>query len=106
MATRPLRLGEVRRGGRAWNLLRHLALAWTLLWGAHLVVTVGVGAVVASTGQTKADRDSGLSMVMLIAVIYAVVWLFPTLGALLLGLFLRRPDDVEYGPDPTALPTA
>jgi hypothetical protein len=102
MCMRPLRTGEVRRGGRAWNLLRYFALAWTLLWGAHLAVTVGVGAVVAGTSESKSDRDAGLSMVVLLGGMYLVIWLVPALGALLLGALLRRSDQIERGPDPTS----
>jgi hypothetical protein len=105
MTTLPLRAGEVRRGGRASNLLRQLALAWSILWGSHLVVAAGVGVVVATTEQDRSGRDSGLSMVILIAVILAAIWLVPALGALLLGWLLRRPDVAEHGPHPTAITT-
>ena len=105
MATRPLRAGERRSGGRAWNGLRYFALSWTVLWGAQLLAALGVGAVVAGTARSEADRASGLGMVVLLAVIYGVIWFFPALGALLLGLVLRKPAVVEHGPDPTALAT-
>jgi hypothetical protein len=104
LAVRPLRRGEQRRGGRAWMLLRSFALTWTLLWGSHLVVTVGVGTVVAGTSQTRAERDSGLSMIVLVGAIFGVIWLLPALGALLLGLLLRRPEALESGPDDVAVP--
>jgi hypothetical protein len=106
LTIRPLRSGELRRGGRASNLLRHFALAWSILWGAHLAVTAGIGIVVATSEQDRSGRDSGLSMVVLISLIFAVIWLIPALGALLLGWLLRRPDAVEHGPRSTALTTS
>ena len=102
LATRPLRAGERRSGGRAWNGLRYFALAWTILWGAQVLGTLGVGVVVAGTARSEADRASGLSMVVLLAVIYGVIWFFPAVGALLLGLALRKPAIVERGPGPAA----
>jgi hypothetical protein len=105
MATRPLRAGERRAGGRAWNVLRHFALAWTILWVAQMLLTLGVGAVVAGTARSEADRVSGLGMVVLMTGIYAVLWFFPTVASLLLGLALRKPAVVERGPGPTALAT-
>jgi hypothetical protein len=40
-------------------------------------------------------------MVVLLAVIYGVLWFFPALGALLLGLVLRKPAVVEHGLGPS-----
>jgi hypothetical protein len=99
LATRPLRSGEHRSGGRAWKMLRYFALAWTILWGAQTLVTLGVGAVVAGTARSQADRASGLGMMRLMASIHGVLWFFPALGALLLGLALRKPAVVEHGLD-------
>ena len=93
------------QGGRAWNVLRYFALTWTALWGAQVLMTLGVGVVVASTARSEADRASGLSMVVLMSVIYGVLWVFPTVGAHLLGLVLRKPTTVEHGPGPTARAT-
>jgi Na+/proline symporter len=80
-------------------VLRHFALVWTLLWGAHLLVTAGVGVVLTRAAETESDRSSGLSMVVLLAVIYGVVWLVPAVGALLLGLVLRKSSVVERRPE-------
>ena len=102
LATRPLRSGERRTGGRGWNVLRYFVLVWTILWGAQMLVTLGVGAVVAGTARSEADRASGLGMVVLMAFIYGALWFFPALGALLLGLALRKRAAVEHGPTPRA----
>jgi hypothetical protein len=87
MATRPLRVGERRVGGRAWNVLRYFTLVWTILWGVKLVVVLG------------------LRLAPLLAVIYVGIWIVPALGALLLGLALRKQAIVEHGAVPAARAT-
>jgi hypothetical protein len=98
LATRPLRSGEIRRGGRAWNILRLFALAWSILWGGHFLLALGLAVVTGVTSRSAADRASGVGLVLLLAAIYVVVWLFPALGALGLGWLLRKPEVTERGP--------
>jgi hypothetical protein len=101
LATRQLRPGERRAGGRSWSLLRSFALVWTFLWSVQIAGTLGVGVVVARPYRSAADRASGAGLVGLLALAQGLAWLIPTVGALLLGLALRDRAAVEHGPIPT-----
>jgi hypothetical protein len=103
LATRPLLSGEQRTGGRAWNVLRSFVLTWTGLWGAQLLVTLGVGALGAGTARSDEERASALGFAILFAIISVVAWLVPTAAAMLIGLAVRRPATVEHGPAPKVL---
>lgn len=56
IAKRPLKVGEVREGGTAWNVLKNFALFWTIL----MVVAAIWGMVAVSektaTLQTEAEQ--------------------------------------------------
>lgn len=95
-AKRPLKVNEVREGGFAWNVLKNFALFWTIL-----MVAIGISAIGAAT-QTPVNSDAeaaGAAIgVTVVAVILAVVWFFPMVGALVLGFFLKKSSIVEQGP--------
>jgi hypothetical protein len=98
LAVRPLKTGEVREGGRAWNVLKNFAATWTVLMAVVFVgAVVGIGAVAeqvpAGLGRAGLAVRSAFGLGML-----ALIWLVPMIGALLLGFFLRN-STVERGPD-------
>ena len=97
-AKRPLKDGEIREGGTGWNVLRNFALAWTL------VMAVAAFAGLFNAGEAsqglKSDAEkvgAGLGIVVGMGLLGAL-WFFPMVGALLLGLFLKKSSIIERGP--------
>jgi hypothetical protein len=101
LAKRPLKRGEVREGGTAWNVLKNFAILWTVL-----MVIVGFSAMM-KVGQTTSSLDSDAAKVgaglgiMLGLGFLAVVWFVPTVGAAVLGFLLKKNSIVETGPTGT-----
>jgi len=98
VAKRPLKAGEVREGGTAWNVLRNFALFWTILmavaafWG--MVSVSGQ----TSTLETDAERAGAAIGTAIGFGLIGALWFFPMVGALVLGLFLKKSTVVENGP--------
>src|SRR5215217_7207175 len=55
-AKRPLRTGEVREGGFAWNVLRNFALFWTVLM--VVVAISGIGGVANNQPAPTSDAEA------------------------------------------------
>lgn len=98
LALRPLKQGEVREGGKAWNVLKNFAILWTI------VMLIGsVAALMAmakgTTGLTSDAARAGAGIGMLLGIgILGAAWFFPTMGAALLGFLLKKNTIVENGP--------
>lgn len=96
IATRNLRDGEVREGGRAWNILKNFALYWTITCGVGLVFGLAAAGGIESPDEYHAAGvaiGTGLSVLFI-----GMLWFFVTLSALILGLFLKKSSFVEKGP--------
>lgn len=110
LAIRPLKAGEVREGGTGWNILRNFALLWTIL-----IAVIGLWSTFSVSGsRTSLDSGAGqagaaLGTALALGFLVAL-WFFPLVGALALGLFLKKASVIERGPTgPLALsdrPTA
>jgi len=97
-AQRHLRAGETREGGDGWNYLKTLAVLWTIVMlavGAHYILAASE---VASTAHTSAGQAGAAIGATLGIGLLAAAWFFPVLGALLLGLVLKKASIVEKGP--------
>ncbi len=81
LAKRPLRKDETREGGTEWNILKNFALVWTL--------TIFVCGIVGY----EPGASNSIALVMLFA-----IWIFPMVGAAILGFFLKKSSVVEHGP--------
>jgi len=95
LAKRPLRAGELREGGRAWNVLKYFALLWTAFMG--VVFAVGL---IGSAGNTPASGPERVGYVIgttLGAGVIVIVWFVVTVAALVLGLFLKQSSVIEQG---------
>lgn len=98
VAKRNLRAGETREGGAEWNFFKSLVVLWTIIMlavGVHYILTASE---VASTAHTGAEQTGAAIGVTLGVVVIAAIWFFPVVGALLLGLVLRKTGIVEKGP--------
>ena len=101
LATRPLKQGEVREGGTAWNVLKNFAILWTVV-----MICVAIRALTTVGEQTShltsdaARAGAGIGMVLGMGMLGAL-WFFPTMGAAGLGFFLKKNSIVETGPTET-----
>lgn len=98
LAKRPLKAGEVREGGTAWNILKNFAVVWTIL-----MVTLGLWYMMtASQIVTKQRSDAelvGASLGMTLGLgMITMFWFFPVVGAVALGFMLKNSSIVEKGP--------
>jgi len=87
-AKRNLQKGEVRKGGTTWNVLKNFGLFWTLI---VVLLFFFSSASVFNLLGTSVDNPLGLFG-------FLMLWGVPTIGALILGLFLKKPSEVETGP--------
>lgn len=98
LALRPLKEGEVREGGKAWNILKNFAILWT--------VVIAIGAIIAVidmasriNGLTNESMQAGAGIGIAFGMgLFAAAWFFPTVGAALLGFLLKKTTIVETGP--------
>lgn len=98
LAKRPLKTGESREGGTAWNVLKYFAIFWTITLGASGFVGMVSASRAAHGYMNDYERaGAGVGMALGGAVIFGL-WLFVLIGALVLGFFLRKPAEIERGP--------
>lgn len=98
LASRPLKQGEVREGGKAWNVLKNFAILWTIAMAIASIAALTRMANI-STGLTSDAAKAGAGIGMLLGMgILGAVWFFPTMGAALLGFLLKKSTIVETGP--------
>ena len=96
LAKRPLLHGEIREGGTLWNILKYFALFWTVyLLAAWIVGVSSASQLDPSTDGEKAAAGFGI---LIGTGFLFVMWFFPMLSALILGLFLKKNSIVEHGP--------
>jgi hypothetical protein len=98
LAKRPLKKGEVREGGTAWNVLKNFAILWTMLMAmAAFGAIKHIGQTVSSLDSDAARAGAGLGILLGMGFM-AVVWFLPTCGAAVLGFLLKKNSIVETGP--------
>ena len=98
LAKRSLKSGEVREGGTAWNVLKNFAILWTVLMAIVAVISlVAVGQHTLKAQGEAEQTGAALGTVLGLGVIGAF-WFFPMVGALVLGLMLKKSSVVERGP--------
>jgi Type VI secretion system VasI, EvfG, VC_A0118 len=98
LAKRPLKKGEVREGGTAWNVLKNFAILWTALMAmAGFGAMMHIGQTVSSLDSDAARAGAGLGMLLGMGFL-AVVWFLPTCGTAVLGFLLKKNSIVETGP--------
>jgi hypothetical protein len=98
LAKRNLKPGETREGGIGWNVLRVLALLWTLVMtavGASYLSSLGKIASTAHSGAEKAGAaiGSALGIGLLVS-----AWFVPAVGALLVGVLVKKSSRNRSGP--------
>jgi hypothetical protein len=103
VAKRPLKNGEVREGGTPWNLLKNFAILWTIIMiVASIYVLHGVGKATSGLDNDWAMAGAGIGIVVVVGTLGAI-WFFPTIGAAILGFFLKKNSVIETGPSGSML---
>lgn len=97
LAKRNLKAGETREGGTGWNFAKYFALYWTAFMA---IVAVSSMATLSNTPTLQNEYEQagyvigtgiGLSMIF-------GLWFFVVLGALIIGLLVKRSSIIEKGP--------
>lgn len=97
-AKRPLKHGEVREGGTGWNVTRAFAIFWTLfMFVAGVAGMVAAGDVVNQASSSAEQTGAAIGTAMGIGMILGL-WFIVMVGALVIGLFLKKSSIVEKGP--------
>lgn len=98
LAKRPLKDGEVREGGMAWNVLKNFALMWTLTIGVAFIAGMASASKMAETAHSDAEKaGAGIGMALGGVAIF-ILWFVVLISALVLGFFLKKSSIVEKGP--------
>jgi hypothetical protein len=97
-AKRPLKEGEVREGGTSWNIIKYFAIFWTLL-----MFVAGLSGMMAASDSFNNFDHSGYSAGAAIGTAIGLgmiitLWFVVMIGALVIGLFLKKSSIVEKGP--------
>ena len=99
IAGRNLKEGEVRKGGKAWNILKNIALFWTIMYAAFGISSLFPAVGTGTAGELQyagAVTGADLDMVFIVG-----QWFCGTIGVLLVGTFLKKSAVVENGPTGT-----
>ena len=96
-STRHLREGEVREGGRTWNILKFFAVYWTITMA--LFSFAGLMAVSKTAANASSDAYKvGVAIGATLGLGWLfLVWFVPFVWAVLIGLLLRKSTTVERG---------
>jgi hypothetical protein len=91
LAKRPLKSGEVREGGTAWNVTK-----FSVIFGTLWVIYVGLLALV---GPRELDGYvlSSAEVAVAVGCLFGL-WFVLAVGAVAVGLFLKKSSIVERGP--------
>jgi hypothetical protein len=98
VAFRPLAHGEVREGGKPWNVLKNFAILWTVVMALVVVAAfMKMSDISSELSSEAAQAGAGLGMLIGMGILGAL-WFFATTGAAVLGFFLKKDSAVETGP--------
>lgn len=97
-AKRPLKKGETREGGMPWNILKNFAIFWTLtLFVGAVGGMMGASQVMDEATNEYEEAGAAIGTAIGMGLIF-VLWFFPMVGAIMLGVFLKKSNLVEEGP--------
>lgn len=93
LAKRPLKDGEVRKGGLGWNFLKNFAIYFTAIMP---LATVAVA--FESVAEETTTSEEAVAWIVSTTVMGAIMWVVVAGIALVLGLILRKDAVIERGP--------
>lgn len=98
LAKRPLKEGEVREGGTAWNVIKSFAIFWTVfMFVAGMAGMISAGHVVTNARSGAEQAGAAIGTALGLGMIIGL-WVVVLVGALAIGLFLKKSSIVEKGP--------
>ncbi|MCF8023852.1 MAG: hypothetical protein K9L17_14365 [Clostridiales bacterium] len=98
IAFRNLKEGEIREGGKAWNVLKNFAIFWTILAIVQEITIILMMPSVVDQSMSEAEQAGAALGSTFAALIIPVVWFIGMVFALILGFFLKKSSIVEKGP--------
>lgn len=97
-AKRPLKNGEVREGGTAWNVIKSFAIFWTVfMFIAGVAGMMATGDVVTKASSGAEQVGAAIGTAIGVGMIMGL-WFIVIVGALVIGLFVKKSSIVEKGP--------
>jgi hypothetical protein len=98
LALRPLKLGEVREGGTAWNILKNFAILWTVaMTVAGLLALVNMAQRATDLNSEWEIAGARIGAVLGFGMLGAA-WFLPTVGAALMAFLVKKNSIIETGP--------
>jgi hypothetical protein len=98
LAKRPLKEGEVREGGTAWNVLKNFALMWTATVFIVFIAGMASAAKIAETAKNDYEKaGAGIGMALGGFAIF-MLWFVVVVSAVVFGFFLKKSSIIEKGP--------
>ena len=97
-AKRSLRAGEVREGGVAWNVIKSFAIMWTVLMFVSGLIGLGATGALVSSASSGAERAGAAIGTMLGLGMIVGSWLIVLVGAVGVGLLVKKASIIERGP--------
>ena len=95
---RNLKSGEVREGGTAWNVIKIFSLAWTVtMFIASIAGLISATSSVSPYGSSAYQAGAAIGTAMGMGMML-MIWIIFLVGALVIGLFMKKSSIVETGP--------
>lgn len=99
LAKRPLKNGELREGGTAWNVLKNFAILWSACMAIVLIRSLMAVEKLMPSLTSAAQRAGWAIGTMEGLGLIAALWFVPTAGAVVLGLSMKDTSIIEKRPD-------
>ncbi len=95
---KPLKSGEKRVGGGAWNFLKMFIVIWTLgMWALTIDVTTEVGEEILETSGSDFEAGAGLLGAGIGAMLFLAIWFIVFIIATVFAFLLKKSEVVEAG---------
>ncbi len=98
IAKRRLSPGEIREGGYGWNVVRNFIIIWTIYLGVALFLAMAKISEMEPAGSNAEEAGRAIGTGLGVGII-GMIWFFPALGALILGLILKKSSIIEKSED-------
>lgn len=96
---KPLKSGEKRVGGTAWNFLKPFIVIWTLgMWALTIDATTSVGGEILETSESDLEAAGGLIGAGIGAMLFLAIWFIVFIIATVFAFLLKKSEVVEEGP--------
>ena len=97
-AKRPLKTGEIREGGTGWNVIKTFAIFWTVTMFVAGIMGMNAASNVVTKASSNAEQAGAAIGTALGFGMILGLWFMVVVGALVIGLFLKKSSIIEEGP--------